>query len=52
MSQSGLNQYAQGQPQKTDLAALESLRARLMPLVYNLESLKMELANPNAPADW
>ncbi|KAJ4286783.1 mediator of RNA polymerase II transcription subunit 8 [Kalmusia sp. IMI 367209] len=48
-----MSQNAPGEPSRADIALLESLRARLMPLVYNLEGLKNEVYyNPNAPPDW
>ncbi|KAF9735120.1 hypothetical protein PMIN06_001465 [Paraphaeosphaeria minitans] len=42
-----------GEPAKADIGLLESLRTRLMSLVWILEQMKKELmANPTAPPDW
>ncbi|KAL1611812.1 mediator of RNA polymerase II transcription subunit 8 [Paraconiothyrium brasiliense] len=42
-----------GEPAKADVALLESLRTRLMSLVWILEQMKKELiANQTAPPDW
>ena len=46
-------QAAPGEPAKADVALLESLRARLMSLVWMLEQMKRELlSNPAAPPEW
>ncbi|KAF2691632.1 hypothetical protein K458DRAFT_411358 [Lentithecium fluviatile CBS 122367] len=42
-----------GKLSRTDMAALESLRQKLMPLSYNLLELRETfMRNPNAPPDW
>jgi hypothetical protein len=46
-------QVPPGEPAKADVALLESLRTRLMSLVWILEQMKKELmANQTAPPDW
>ncbi|KAJ4357526.1 mediator of RNA polymerase II transcription subunit 8 [Didymosphaeria variabile] len=50
---SNTNQVMPGEPAKADVALLESLRTRLMSLVWILEQMKKELiANQTAPPDW
>ncbi|KAF2440337.1 hypothetical protein P171DRAFT_435154 [Karstenula rhodostoma CBS 690.94] len=50
---SNTNQVPPGEPAKADVALLESLRTRLMSLVWILEQMKKELmANQIAPPDW
>ncbi|KAF1974348.1 hypothetical protein BU23DRAFT_553410 [Bimuria novae-zelandiae CBS 107.79] len=50
---SNVVQVATGEPDKADIAMLESLRARLMSLVWILEQMKKEiLANQQTPPDW
>ncbi|KAF2643020.1 hypothetical protein P280DRAFT_515459 [Massarina eburnea CBS 473.64] len=41
-----------GQPGPAEVAALNSLRQKLLPLVYQLDGMKNEMANPIKPPDW
>ena len=50
---SSVGKVVPGEPEKADVALLESLRARLMSLVWMLEQMKRELlANQTAPPAW